>query len=159
LADFVVVHTEFQPAERIVGRQCDRLFQRRDRLLGASLFYQKIAEIHVRLLARMGVLLLPRDRFVIRIDGRVGLGVRFKDQSQIIFGPRVVWIEVENCLKRFPRLDQAGLGVVGAAQVVPGIGILGVERDRPFQPFGGIRIVVQQDVVETNDFEIIRWAG
>jgi hypothetical protein len=45
--------------------------------------------------------------------------------------------------------------VTGAAEVVPSILILRIKFDRFFQPPDRIRIVVQQDIVQADNFEIV----
>src|ERR1700679_355470 len=111
-------------AEAVVWGYCYRLFERPDRFRRAILFHQEVPEIHIRLLAGMETLLLPRDRLAVGFDRGIGLPARLEDQAQIVLCFGVAGIQIENRQKGVARLDKAGFRIVGAAQIVPSILII-----------------------------------
>ena len=97
---------------------------------------------------------LPGNRSLVGRGGLLVLAKTRVRQSQVVFRLDIFRIDLQALLKRADGFRKSILVVLGAAKVVPPLGIIGSPLEHLGQPFVGVQVVTQQNIIESHDFQI-----
>src|SRR5258707_73174 len=94
-------------ASSVIGSQFRPFLECTNGLFHALLLQEKDTQIQIGLLAWSRTSLLPGDRFAVGLQCVVGPGLGLEDQSQIVFRPDIVGVELEYRQESGLRLGRA----------------------------------------------------
>src|SRR5271165_3397838 len=142
-------------ARSAFGSTGDRFLQQRYRFGSAIMVQQETPIVQKRPLVTMRIIVRERDAETEGLICIVDTIFSCESEREIFSSPHALWIERECFLKCLLGLLKAALRVIAPCQAIPGLRVIGVERHGFLQPVDRVRIVVEQNIVESDNPQVI----
>ena len=141
-------------APLVVGGDLCGLLEGRQSFGAAILGDEERAVVKEGLLAGVGIVLLPGDGGEVGVEGISAAVLGLVGEAEIVLGFDGAGGDGEDVVEGLLGADVVAVRHLGAAEVVPEVGIGGDDLKGLLEPIGSLLVVAEKDVVEGDDFEI-----